>query len=81
MLIQKPCHIPDSTESSAEDAAFDGMLVLLADSLKGFNRSISCGLAPDTGRLRFFSSAFKSLTEKIKIKLKSKSVFKIKKKE
>lgn len=27
------------------------------------NLSISCGFGPDTGRLRFFNSAFKSLTK------------------
>jgi hypothetical protein len=33
-------------------------------SLKGLNRSISCGFEPDTGKFLFFSSAFKSLTAK-----------------
>lgn len=30
--------------------------------VNGFNLSINCGLEPDTGKLRRFSSAFRSLT-------------------
>lgn len=36
----------------------------LDDSVKGFNRSISCGFEPDTGRFRRFSSTLRSLTAK-----------------
>lgn len=35
----------------------------LEDSVKGFNRSISWGLGPDTGRLRRLSSTLRSLTK------------------
>lgn len=43
-------------------ATVEGKRLLLLDSVKGLRRSMSCGLGPDTGKLRFLSSAFKSAT-------------------
>jgi hypothetical protein len=40
--------------------ASQGNIVIV--SAYGFSLSINCGLGPDTGKLRFFSSAFKSVT-------------------
>ena len=42
------------------EAIFELFVIIV--SAYGFSLSINCGLGPDTGKLRFFSSAFKSVT-------------------